>query len=1482
VETVGKAARAVLPDRCRSSWVADRTSLAPHRAEPPARPLPSAPMPPWRLEADNPDPDSAGWRWRLYDADGTLAAHHSARPDPAAWEWHALKNLPAALAHQGDPDDPLQSAAALLERIGDYTATHILGPQVTETLADAAPVAVTVTVAADTVWLAGLPLGVARHRGRSLTRRRVALTTVVAPDPTTTVAVIVGAKRPVEGRLRVLAVYSLPAGQGLLDLRGERKTLTDLVALLGGQRGLGFDVRVLQYGATPEKLRDALDEDQGWDLVVVSGHGAPGRIWLETPTGQPVQVDTDQLTDWLHDARHRLKLVCLNACSTAAFTVTATRRNLGLQSTNDTDLVQQDPQAEAPQAAVSLAVAVADAARCPVIAMRYPIVDDYAIDYTRHLYDALWRLGHDIATAATYAAVQAAPTTPTPAAPPESLYTPAVYGATAPTTRLTPPAGDTTADTRLAAFPRQAERFVGRVPALTAAHGALAPRSGHGGVILHGMAGAGKTAIAVELAHDQRDNFAHHIWAKTPDDHPDGTGGDPLAATQTLTALTGDLDLALGTNLAAHPRDPAALAQLAEALRQKAVLVVVDNAESLLDGTGAWHDPTWQALVETIAANGGLSRVVVTTRRPPTPKPPDLDLLAVHALTGDETILLARRLPHLKTLLHDHQPATRHDTVVQADRALAVKILQATGGHPKLLELADAHLQHQPTLTAMLTAAATTWHRHHIDPAAYLSADTGTEGSVGTDNEPASGPADGDIVGGYLDLLQQWATQALDTLGPDALLLAQVLARLDDDDRARPVVDDNWADVWHRLQRPGDPPDPGPLLDQLAAAALTDTDTPNNVDTDGTEPEGSGWRVVYRVHPVVAATIAAATPDTVADAVDIELAAFWDTLLDHYLKEEQAGRAASEAVIVAARRAAHYHLRQHHWQTAQARLEQAVLRDQSPAGRAGDTAALQTIAQQLAGSPEELAALGVLAKAVADSDPARARRLLEDVETRAAAAGDHRLASVAVGDLVDLYRAEGRYQDALAAVDRLIAHSAAARLGPWTQLADQGRRLQILHLQGAHQYVLDQVGVIDTLLPGLDDPAANNETASPFNVREQLWETAGLAAIDLGHWEEALGYLAKQAASQQTRAAPALEQARAAFNTSQPLLELGRLDDADRLLESCRAICQAVHAYPLLASCLGAQGDLEHRLGHGPQALNLQHLALRFGYLQPDPENIAVSHHNLGLYLTQWGDDPAGGLAHRLAATLLAARTGSGNYRPILASLAQDLAAGTPAPGDYPALCAAVETVAGVAFGQLVDALGGDGPALHHQILDAARNTPPEQLYAEQIAAWDPTVALLAAAARGHPHATTRLHQHLDRRAEHGWGDLAEHLRRLAAHPDLDPAELVSGLDPVDTAIAARAHAAAHHQITVDPAPEWLRPLLDAVAAHHHTPNPDPATAIDNNLEQLAQAQSWSDLAAQLANLHHRRPVDWEALDPLGTAIIIDLTDRLDQPPPAP
>ena len=606
---------------------------------------------------------------------------------------------------------------------------------------------------AEAGWLLGLPLGVAEIEGRSLAARRV----VFAATPE---GYRQPRKDPVGDRLRVLAVFSVPAGQSLLDLRRERKGLADLVAgMVGGGTSRALDLRVLQYGATPKRLQDALAEGEGWDVVHFSGHGAAGRLLLEDDAGRAHEVPTADLVAWLHDARHRLKLVSLAACSSAAFTVAETLQAMDVEAPDVAE------QAEAASASHALAVEVLRETQATVVAMRYPVVDEFAIAFDLALFEGLWDKHLDAPSAVGWALSRAARFPPTPGAPALSAFTPAVFGPASPPLRLVPPpaASGTKPDTRMKYFEPEPPRFVGRVAVLTRANAVLAPGSGRSGVHFHGMAGAGKTACALELAYGQRANFQHLVWCKAPPEW-----AEMNAVKDALGVLVRRLDLALGVALADDSADPDRLAALTEAMEQRSVLVVIDNAESLLSAAGTWRDPTWERVVDALVAHRGRGRLVLTSRRPPATVPAGMEVSTLHALSRDEAVLLARQLPNLSRLLGDQPAPTRQSP--QVVRA----VLEATGGHPKLMDLADAQAG-TGQLQAMLDRAGEVWSAAGVDPARFLTATTD------------AGP---DAVTSYVDLLRAWTAQALATLDEAALLLAQLLARA--------LPEDGTARCWRR------------------------------------------------------------------------------------------------------------------------------------------------------------------------------------------------------------------------------------------------------------------------------------------------------------------------------------------------------------------------------------------------------------------------------------------------------------------------------------------------------------------------------------------------------------------------------------------------------------------------------------------------------------------------------------------------------------
>jgi hypothetical protein len=151
-----------------------------------------------------------------------------------------------------------------------------------------------------------------------------------------------------------------------------------------------------------------------------------------------------------------------------------------------------------------VAAALVDALDCAVVAMRYPVDDEFALGFGGLLYEHVLGRGQpvDVAVARAVNAARGAAV---------SLATPGLFGARAAGLRLRVPAGTPKLDpddTPTAYLPPEPARFVGRAAAMAQASAALAPASGWTAVLLPGMAGAGKTACATELAYRHRDSFA--------------------------------------------------------------------------------------------------------------------------------------------------------------------------------------------------------------------------------------------------------------------------------------------------------------------------------------------------------------------------------------------------------------------------------------------------------------------------------------------------------------------------------------------------------------------------------------------------------------------------------------------------------------------------------------------------------------------------------------------------------------------------------------------------------------------------------------------------------------------------------------------------------------------------------------------------------------------------------------------------------------
>jgi tetratricopeptide (TPR) repeat protein len=1267
------------------------------------------------------------WRWLLTDADSSVPlADHQVDLESARDEVARFADLSGYLRSYAAPDRQVEDGTRFVADAGAWAGAVLLGDAVGKAIvaaATAGPVTVHVVAPppADVVLL--WPLELAFAAGRPLAARG---DVTFVYDITGRGGADITASRPAgQGRaagtpLRVLAVFSQPTRTSVLALRRERYALARLIRRVAAKERAAVEFRVLQYGVTRKILGDIAGDGDGWDLLHLSGHGAGGAFLLEKPDGSMDVVSTADLVGLLSPVRGRVRLTVVSACSSAADATARTYRLLGLtEQAQAEEAAASQELAEAATEIPGLARALVRDLGCPVVGMRYPVTDDFAIAFGATLYEEILtrHVSVDVAVARAVARAAKPEAQPSDAFPAISLATPGVFGAHDPRLRIDIPRGRPVFDLeqKMAYFLDEPARFVGRAGPMAQASAALAPDSGKAGILLHGMAGAGKTACALELAYRHQDAFAALAFWQAPTKDEEWASGLADFATRL------DIQLAdYGFTMTSHIATEATLRAFAPRLRRllagAGILLVLDNLETLLTSDGTWRDPRWGILMTALTTHDGESRVILTSRTIPAGLPATVTTQPVHALSLGEAAALARELPNLRALLHaDAGPLRNATPTVDTDRDRVRRVLRVVQGHPKLMELADAAAADRARLDRQLAAAERAAAGHAAE-ASPPSAATPAERELDAffrDGESTLDP------GQFLAALSAWTATALAVLPAEARLMAEFIACLEDTDRRSDVVAANWADLWQRLDRPDDPPEPDSLLAPLASAALVEAEPllvaepgeSSSAESAFDAVRGGSGPMALRMHPGVAAAITAAAAPGVGEAVDAELAAYWRAVSD-WARDREGGE-DSALVVRAGLAAAPYLLRRGDWDTAGFLLEQATIRDHSPGVTQAALPSLRRIADAN-GAPD---GAGVLARVMRRVDPAEAERLLRDAMDAAARAGDYRAASGIAGELLNLLRDAGRLGEALAVAGQMPEFTRLAGLGPWSQLADEGRRLQVLGLMGEHAGVVAEVERLRSVMAALPGRGGPDETVDPWNVREGILGVGRSSALATGEWVRCLELNAEVMASMRVRGAGEHEVTRFRFNDAGPLLGLGQLDEAARLLVECQGVFEDYADNAGLANVLSTRADLEASLGHWPTAADLERTALRLSYAWPEPRSIAASHYNLANYLGRLGGDRASQWAHRLAAALVFRLAGMSHYlataqRALAAEMRADGGTDSSLPSTIAQVVAVAEQTEGVHLAALLAALQPDPAQLEEaltEILRAAAAAPPPE-----------------------------------------------------------------------------------------------------------------------------------------------------------------------------
>jgi hypothetical protein len=1219
-----------------------------------------------RLEAPE-FADLTRWRWVLRDSSGTVVAEHTVALDASRWQFEAFADMRRYVWWHAAPDRRAEDEARIVTEVGEWIGSEVLGP-VGPALAERRPATVRVLVPDVAESLLLRPLELARVGGKPLALRDVTFVMQAGGKAGDVPAAAAAAGE----RLRVLGLFSAPEDGQPLSLRRERYALTRFIGGIAAA-GKAVQARALQYGVTRDLLRDVLSEEGGWDVIHVCGHREPGELLLQTTAGKPDRMSATDLEELLVLARGRVRLVTLTACWPAVMAAAEQRRLLGLPQPDHRAAGRALGDSSAPGA---LAAGLARRLGCAVLATRYPVSGDFTIRLYQEIYALMGGEGLPLPRAVGAACERLAREAGEEALPALATAPPALFGGAAVNLTLTAPDGSGTADnavtgtagtgfagprtggtgTAMEGFPPQPGRFVGRAGLLARASAALASGSGTPGVVLHGPPGAGKTACALELAYGHAHAFESLAWYKAPDAGCDLTGaltGFALTLERHFSGLRMARAVADDTKLAAF------LPRLTAAARRR-VLIVVDNAESLLTSAGEWRDERWGRVIGALTGHAGPGRLIVTSGTVPAAVA-GLATEAVDALEEDESLLLAGELPGLRALIRGEFP----DIGREAGRRRVLGALGAARGNPLLLEIADRQAA-DPALLARLAEA-----------------------------------------GDHPHVLAGWVRAVTRTLPPPERILFWLLCRLEEEDREQPVVDTTWA-ALRKLSGGGSFDGGG--LDGVIATVRT-----RGLISVRRGPRGDS----YAVHPAVADAGRALAGQPFLDTADAEAALYW---CDEFRRAsagagkpgdaDRPGYAGKERAVRAALAAMPYLTRQEEWALAAGLLEAAFDRDPSCTTAAAALPHIQRIVSH------EPSAGHVLASVLQVIDPARAEAQLSGALASAEADGDHGRAAAAAQRLAGLYLASGRLSEALDHAGRFLDFARQAGLGPWTQVAGEALRLEILSSRGDSDVALDEVRRLRDQVRKLGQPGSESgadDAAERSGVDEVLLGIGRSAAARTGQWKVALELNAELIASMEERRAPLPEITRARFNDYRPLAETGRTGQAIDLLMTCREVFEDTRDSEGLGKTFGAMASIMNADGDTEAAVRLQRDALRESYLAGDAVSIATGYHNLGSYLPH---RPTVTVAIFLASALIFTLADAGGQPAdnAVRMAAADLREfGAIPPSDIADMCAFLADIPGTDPARLIARLSPDPEAAERMLRDllaqarSLANPPPEE-----------------------------------------------------------------------------------------------------------------------------------------------------------------------------
>lgn len=453
------------------------------------------------------------------------------------------------------------------------------------------------------------------------------------------------------GPLKILVAVGAPdegeTSSAVLDQERELQSILDAVE--EAQRSGNVEVRILEVG-NPEVIGDAIARD-AYHVLHLSCHGMPGKLELEDEEGRAVSVTAEDLIRPIREAGRPLPLVLLNSCHGGA---------------------------TSPGGPTSLAMSLLRAGVPAVVAMQTSVTDRYATLLARAFYEALAKrpLASWALAAARREIERERLANQDDPAPPEyataSLFVAGEERRIADFGLVKEPLSMRPVYSVAGPVPQlRIDDLIGRRKELRRTLRTLRNAS-HAGVVLTGIGGVGKSAIAgraMQRLTEEGWAVAAHVGKF-----------DVARIAMTIGVALMQRNSGLAALLRDRQTDDVTRLQLiGKAVAEEAVILVLDDFEqNLTRGGDAFLDPDLAEYFAQLAMQARRGRLLITCRHPvPGDVRSSFDHVPVGPLSNAETRKLLQRLPALQA----------------QDPTSVATILRMVGGHPRMLEFLDALLR---------------------------------------------------------------------------------------------------------------------------------------------------------------------------------------------------------------------------------------------------------------------------------------------------------------------------------------------------------------------------------------------------------------------------------------------------------------------------------------------------------------------------------------------------------------------------------------------------------------------------------------------------------------------------------------------------------------------------------------------------------------------------------------------------------------------